>query len=64
MATATSETRWMKRADVAERLDVSPRAVPALVAKGLIRTRNLPVRARYCAEDVERLAREGVGGAK
>lgn len=52
---------WINRRSVAERLDIPVSAVAALVRRGLIRTRDLPVRARYNAEDVDRLA--GVAGA-
>mgnify|MGYP001123705269 CR=1 FL=1 len=60
MATATAREQWLNRRGVAQRLGVPATAVPALVAKGLIHVRDLPVQARYSAADVERLARESV----
>jgi hypothetical protein len=59
-----TEHRWMNRQRVAEALDVPAGSVPALAAKGLIRTRDLPgIRAIYSAEDVARLARQAGAAA-
>ena len=55
--TTKSQTKWVELRIAADRLDVPPGRVKALVRGGLIRVRPLPgVRAKYNAEDVDRLA--------